>query len=446
MTQAPVLTVVDADVPDEALSVDALGSRIVGLAGRMAAATCRWLLLVAEFDAREGCARFGLPSTARWLSHHCGIAHRTAVEHVRVARALADFPALATEMSAGRLSYTQVRAISRVPTDRTEQRVVSDLIELARYGSATQLETMVRGLRTVEDNERAAYDPPETYVRHGWTSRSHWQLNARLAPEDGTVVQTAIDTVARAEGLTRPEALLRMAEIALAAINDRDDPPRPLRGDERAAVVVHLDAAAVERAATSGEPRSAERARPHARIDRGPGLSDSVVRRLLCAGRIRTVVQGARGNVRDLGRSHRVVTERQFRALLLRDGCCAHPGCESTAGLQAHHVVHWIDGGRTDLTNLLLLCARHHHAHHDGEFRIETGADGRFRFFRADGRELLQYVDPAAWAGTDRPLESEYDGLAPAAATSRWCGDRMDRAFAVSVFAERRYRERARAG
>src|SRR6478735_9647833 len=93
-----VLRVVDSARPDESLSVDELGSRIVGLAGRLAAATCRWLLLVAQFDAREGCAAFGLASTARWLGHYCGVPHRTAVEHVRVALALAGFPELAAAM------------------------------------------------------------------------------------------------------------------------------------------------------------------------------------------------------------------------------------------------------------------------------------------------------------------------------------------------------------
>jgi hypothetical protein len=83
-----VLTVADAGMPDAALSLDELGSRIVGVAGRLAAATCRWLLLAAEFDTREGCARFGLASTARWLAHYCGLSRRTVVEHVRVARAL----------------------------------------------------------------------------------------------------------------------------------------------------------------------------------------------------------------------------------------------------------------------------------------------------------------------------------------------------------------------
>ena len=96
-----VLRVVDSARPTEALSVDELGSQIVALAGRLAAATCRWLLLVARFDACEGCAAFGLASTARWLGHYCGLAHRTAVEHVRVARALAGFPELAAAMGPG---------------------------------------------------------------------------------------------------------------------------------------------------------------------------------------------------------------------------------------------------------------------------------------------------------------------------------------------------------
>src|SRR5882762_3522040 len=76
-----------------ATDIDDLGSQIVGLAGRLAAAMCRWLLLVAEFDARDGAARFGLASTARWLSYACGLSRRTAIDHVRVARTLAAFPA-----------------------------------------------------------------------------------------------------------------------------------------------------------------------------------------------------------------------------------------------------------------------------------------------------------------------------------------------------------------
>jgi hypothetical protein len=165
-----------------------------------------------------------------------------------------------------------------------------------------------------------------------------------------------------------------------------------------------------------------------------------VVKRLLCSGRIRTAVHDTEGNVRDLGRSHRVVSERQFRALLLRDSGCAHPGCGSTHGLEAHHVRHWIHGGRTDLANLVLLCLAHHHAHHDGEFSITPLSGGAFRFIRGDGRVLADHIDSAALVDTDRPLEDEHLDIADDAATTRWDGSRLDRAYAVAGLAEARSR------
>ncbi len=156
----------------------------------------------------------------------------------------------------------------------------------------------------------------------------------------------------------------------LSSTHARDKPARGLRGDERAAVLIHLTAADLPAAETvagdaaphvAGEPRSAERTtggpfghggsgiaekrrsglapRPYARVTGGPGLPDTVVKRLTCAGRIRTAVHDQDGTVLDLGRSHRVVSERLYRALLLRDaGRCTHPGCANTRDLQAHHV------------------------------------------------------------------------------------------------------------
>src|SRR3954449_7823516 len=126
--------------------VDDLGERIIGLAGRLSAATCRWLLLVAEFDAADGAAAWGFPTTARWLMHYCGLARRTAFEHVRVAHALAGNEPLAAAMASGRLSYSQVRAISRV-ADIATPALIASLITTAEHGSGEQLEVVVRGLR-----------------------------------------------------------------------------------------------------------------------------------------------------------------------------------------------------------------------------------------------------------------------------------------------------------
>ena len=448
------------------LSLDELGERIVDMAGRLAAATSRWLVLVAEFDAREGYLRFGLASSAQWLTHACGIAHRTAVEHVRVGRALAQYPRLAKEMGAGRLSYSQVRAISRI-AEPGEHALVDDLVEAARHGTVAQLEVLVRGLRTVDDNDNPTPTQPAEYVTRSWTADSRWRLGARLDPERGAVVDAAVEAIARHEGISPADALVRLAEIGLAALADGENPPRGLRGDERAAVVIHLDESRLPASAApdaigeradgataaedTGVPRSRERGRPEASVSRsrergrpygriagGPGLPDRVIQRLVCAGRVRTVVHDGASNLFDVGRSHRLVTDRQYRALMLRQhGHCAHPGCPNTKNLHAHHRIHWLHGGRTDLDNLLLLCERHHLAHHDGTFQILSLGAGRFRFVTSDGRDLSAPIRREASRDTG-PLEDDHPDVAADAATTRWDGQRLDRPYAISVLAQHR--------
>jgi hypothetical protein len=430
------------------LSLDELGVRIVDMAGRLAAATSRWLLLVAEFDAREGYLSFGLASSAQWLTHACGISHRTAVGHVRVGKSLVQYPRLADEMGAGQLSYSQARAISRI-VEPGEHALVDDLIEAATHGTVAQLEVLVRGLRTVDHNENAT-DPGE-YLKHSWTPDSRWRLAARLDPERGAVVSAAIDAIVQRDGVSATDALVHLAQIGLAAVADAENPPRELRGHERAAVVIHVEAARVSaRSAERGTeseggtengstPRSAERGtRPYARVAGGPGLPDRVIQRLVCDGRIRTVIHDGGSNVLDVGRSHRLVTDRQYRALLLRQhGHCGHPGCPNTKNLHAHHRIHWLHGGRTDLDNLLLLCERHHVAHHAGQFEIFTLGAGRFRFVSSDGRDLSAAMQGSVSRDT-RPLEDEQADVAADAATSRWDGQRLDRRYAISVLARRR--------
>jgi hypothetical protein len=170
----------------------------------------------------------------------------------------------------------------------------------------------------------------------------------------------------------------------------------------------------------------------------GPGLPDRVVQRLACAGRLRTVATDGGSNVLDVGRSHRLVTDRQYRALLLRHhGHCGHPGCPNTKNLHAHHRIHWLHGGRTDLDNLLLLCERHHTAHHDGQFEIFTLGRGRFRFVSSEGRDLSAPIRRVASRDMS-PLEDDQADVASDSATSRWDGQRLDRRYAISVLAQRR--------
>jgi len=104
-----------------------LESEICTLAGHLAAATCRFLVLLAEFDAREGWASWDMPSCAAWLSWKCQLGSSTAREHVRVARALTALPVIRGEFAAGRFSYAKVRALTRIATPDSD----ADLAEMA---------------------------------------------------------------------------------------------------------------------------------------------------------------------------------------------------------------------------------------------------------------------------------------------------------------------------
>ena len=125
---------------------DALGERITELAAHLNAATCHLLELIAEFDEREGWGHEGCQSCAHWLNWKCGIATGAAREKVRVARAIATLPLIHDAFSRGEVSYSKVRAMSRVATADNE----AYLLMIARHGTAAQVETVVRGYRPVQ--------------------------------------------------------------------------------------------------------------------------------------------------------------------------------------------------------------------------------------------------------------------------------------------------------
>src|SRR5919206_3388934 len=124
----------------ESMALERLEQEIGQLAAHIHAATCRWLLLVAEFDRREGWAEWGCRSCAHWLGHQCRLAPSAAREHIRVARRLAELPAIRAAFGSGELSYSQVRALTRAATPELEPT----LLEIARYATAAQLERTLR--------------------------------------------------------------------------------------------------------------------------------------------------------------------------------------------------------------------------------------------------------------------------------------------------------------
>jgi hypothetical protein len=122
------------------VELERLGDEIAELAAHLDAATARLLDLIREFDARGGWAN-GFASCAHWLAWRVGLAPGAAREHVRVARALGSLPGLREALARGELSYSKVRALTRVATAETEER----LLAVGRAGTAEHVEMIVRG-------------------------------------------------------------------------------------------------------------------------------------------------------------------------------------------------------------------------------------------------------------------------------------------------------------
>src|SRR3954468_11310391 len=138
---ARVIQFPDSDLAPRMKPLDELEMEICELAGHIAAATCRWLLLVAEFDRRSGWAVDGVVSMAHWLSWRCGINLKTAYQHVRVGHALERLPQIRDAFMAGRLSYSQVRSMVRIATPAK----AAALLDIAPHAPGAQIDKLVAG-------------------------------------------------------------------------------------------------------------------------------------------------------------------------------------------------------------------------------------------------------------------------------------------------------------
>src|SRR5918994_4504380 len=168
---------------------DRLADEITELASHIHAATCRWLGLVAEFDRRGGWGEWGCRSCAHWISWRCGISPVAAREHVRVAARLGELPLIRGAFAEGRLSYSQVRALTRVEKVAAEE----ELLSLARHATAAQLERLLRAYRGVVARARAGEGGgPERWVRWDHADDGSLLLRARLPAEEGAVVLAAL--------------------------------------------------------------------------------------------------------------------------------------------------------------------------------------------------------------------------------------------------------------
>lgn len=373
------------------------------LSAHLSAATARWLELAWEIRAES-------EDLARFLAWRCGITRREAREYVRVAEALQELPVMRAAFSRGELTFTKVRALTRVATPSSEE----GLLELAGALTASQLDRALRAFRRLApEDAREAHELE--FVAYHFEEDGSLYLRARLAAEDGTLLVKALEAARdrvverrreeRAANASdddtgsaplapfespRSASVEALLELADAALSSADDHPA-----DRTRLVVHVDAAALT---SDGRGRS--------ELEDGPVIAPETARGLGCEADIVAQVEQD-GLPLSVGRKRRTVPPALRRLLEARDDeTCCFPGCERRRHLQAHHRHHWAHGGETSLENLVLLCFHHHRLVHEGGYTVEDDPVGELRFRNRHGL-LCPTAPPRPPPGSAEELVSE---------------------------------------
>ena len=367
---------------------------------------------VAVMHERGAASAAGYLTTAAFLRDTCHFTTGGARGRVDVGLQLREQPAVADAFATGAISYAHVALVMKtlnVLPDALAADALPVLVEAARILDTGRLGQVGRRLRHIVDPDgQGSIDErhhEEQWLEVARTFAGNFAINGLLDAESGAALVTALEAAirppsaddVRTASQRRAEALVEVVHQAL----DHGDLPDVC--GERPHLLLITDLATLRREAgaapaelTFGGPVGTETARRLACdaivtrvvVADGAATGSSVLRSTWQTGPVPKRLLDAlppqlRGPSQplDVGRSSRLATLAQRKALLVRDRGCAIPGCDCPPGrLEAHHIIHWIDGGATAVWNMVLLCKRHHRFVHEKGWSISLRADGSVIF------------------------------------------------------------------
>ena len=435
----------------EEVVTERLEAEICELSGQIAAATARLVLMIAEYDRRQGWAYWGCRSAAHWLSWKCGVGMHAAREKLRVGHALAALPLIRAAFERGELSYSQVRSITRVAGPHNE----GALVDIARHSTSQQLDRLVAATVKAERIWDAGFAAAQLAERSFCSDFDYdlamYLAKVRLTSDDGRQLTTALQLAAKQIKAERgdqgpettPEQLLADALMVLVSsflATGRGEGT----GTDDYRTVVFTDDAVVNPDPELGhrddcacdcetDARSVPDA-PRAHLDGGAMLTAETIRRIWCDTTV-TRLELRDGVIVEINEPSRVISAALRRALGLRDSQCRFPGC-CAKRVDAHHIRYRRHKGPTTLENLLSLCRFHHKLVHEGGYTISRGADGDLRFYDPRGRHLHNRTDLVANDGADALRRTHRNlgiDIGPDTIVGNYCGDKLDMHYAVSV-------------
>ena len=373
--------------------IEVLDQAIVDLSARINAATYELLVLIREFEDRAGYLKWGLKDAAEWLAYRCDLGRSAAYEKVRVARALRTLPVISESFSTGELSYSKVRALTRVAGDHNEK----DLLDFALRTTAVRVEERCRELRfgndaSIDVASRAYANRSLRFVRN--PDRGMMTVTVELPIDAGELLEKALDKARDDSGKGTPEFAseswsTQQADAFVNLVNGylSGDGINESNSSDNYLVTIHVDQTAL----AGGNGRSA--------------IPIEAAKRLCCDGQAVVLAEDKQGEVLSIGRKSRIVPTAIKRAVLAKHNHgCAFPGCSNHRFLHIHHIEHWSNGGETSVDNLMPLCTRHHPLVHEGRLRVEKDFQDKWYFVRPEG----QVIPPNGYLPQDM-IDEPYD-------------------------------------
>jgi Domain of unknown function (DUF222)/HNH endonuclease len=337
--------------------------------------------LAAQFATDGVGDQLDAPTAGEWIRHNCKTTGSVAYDSINVGEQLHRLPQCADAVAAGEIGFAHLSVIARTAKAldglRTEPAFPEgELLQRARESSAGRLWHYCMRLRHALDAEGVAQEQ-RIAVEARRLQFSVWDdgsvlISGQLDPVGGAALRTALEPLAQPMGEGDDRCLERRQGDAIVELS--------LHSLDAGLVPQHASQRPHLQVTTSLETLQALPGSPAADMEFSTPISAVTVQRLACDANVARVVFGPDSVVVDVGRAVRVVSGATRRALNARDQHCRWPGCERTASWSAaHHVVHWTQGGKTDLSNLILLCHRHHWMVHEGGWKLAGAHDSRLR-------------------------------------------------------------------